>query len=251
MRTSPGTVLLDLLDLLLPGRCAGCSAALPLDRAGAPLCPGCASRLREPPFPRCPRCDAPRGTGREQAEDCLHCRGWPPILTRARAAALLEPPCDGLVHALKYGGRREAAAWMGRRMASGRRAVGAWGQAVTWVPTTPGRRRRRGYDQAELLAREVAAALGIPVLRLLARTREGPSQVSLPPEMRRSNVEQAFSTLAGAPALPERARIVLVDDVLTTGATVAAAASALERAGASGVTVLTFARSIPDRTRTA
>lgn len=160
--------------------------------------------------------------------------------------ALLEPPADALVHALKYQGWRELAPLMAERMAvldpgAEARARGV----VVPVPTTRGRRRRRGYNQAALLARALAARLDRPLVDALRRGGERRTQVSLHPSERRANVREAF-----APVLPDAARVaglpvVLVDDVLTTGATVSAAASALERAGASGVCVVAFARSVP------
>lgn len=159
---------------------------------------------------------------------------------------LLEAPADALVHALKYQGWREVAAVMGARMA----ALDPGGEArergvVVPVPTTRRRLRRRGYNQAALLARELARGLDRPLVDALRRSEGSRTQVALRPSERRANVRDAFEPaglhahrVAGVP-------VVLVDDVLTTGATVSAAASVLERAGASGVCVIAFARSVP------
>lgn len=158
----------------------------------------------------------------------------------------MEPPADALVHALKYGGWTALAEEMGDAMAACLElGPGPSPGLVTPVPTTPGRERARGYNQARLLARAVSAASGIPLGDTLVRTREGPTQVALPPSQRRANVEGAFSAaIQDGPRL-SGVHVVLVDDVLTTGATAAQAASALAGLGASEVTVLTFARALP------
>lgn len=119
---------------------------------------------------------------------------------------------------------------------------------VVPVPTTRTRRRRRGYNQAAVLAEAVGAALDLPVLRALLRRPGGTTQVALQPVERGRNVLRAFSVGEESRARRIRGRpVLLVDDVLTTGATAGAAATALAAAGVSGVTVLTFARALPYR----
>jgi ComF family protein len=216
--------------------------------SGALVCPACTAALREPPWPRCPRCHFPRGTGRSPDAACLECAGWPAALAGARASTVLEPPADALVHALKYQGWKRLAEGMGRRMA---RVCPLPGHIVVPVPTTAARARRRGYNQAELLARAYASALHAPLVDGLVREREGPSQISLPPDQRRANVDGAFALRAAARGALAAREIALVDDVLTTGATAGAAARTLERAGVAGVIVVTFARALPGRTRNA
>src|SRR5690606_37131098 len=83
--------LADLLRFLLPARCLGCASPLALDGADRVICPACLAALREPPWPRCPRCHFPRGTGRVDP-GCLECKVWPSAVTAARTAAVLEPP---------------------------------------------------------------------------------------------------------------------------------------------------------------
>ena len=238
--------LAHLLRFLLPSRCLGCASPLALDAPQALICSACSTALREPPWPRCPRCHFPRGTGRGPGTTCLECALWPTPLTGARACAVMEPPADALVHALKYGGWRELADPMAERMAS---RCGIPGRVVVPVPTTAGRAKMRGYNQAALLASAYARALSAPLVQALVRVRDGPSQISLPPDQRRSNVEGAFDVWPEARADIEGRDVTLIDDVLTTGATAGAAALALERAGASGVLVVTFARALPGRTR--
>jgi ComF family protein len=237
--------LADVLHFLLPARCLGCASPLALDASRSFICGGCLAALREPPWPRCPRCQFPRGTGRAPTAGCLECGSWPDALTGALTSAVLEAPADALVHALKYGGWRALGGPLGRRMA---RICPLPDHVVVPVPTSPARARRRGYNQAALLADAYADALGASRLDALERVREGPSQVELPPDQRRSNVEGAFRvTVSGADAIAGRS-VALVDDVLTTGATAGAAAHALERAGAQRVIVVSFARALPGRT---
>jgi ComF family protein len=242
---SAAVILGELVRFLLPARCLGCASPLALDATRFFICDLCLAALREPPWPRCPRCQFPRGTGRAPSTGCLECAGWPDALAGALTSAVLESPADELVHALKYGGWRGLADPLGRRMA---RVCPLPGHVVVPVPTSAARVRRRGYNQAALLADAYARALGARRVEGLVRVREGPSQVALPPDRRRSNVEGAFQVPpSAAPELRGRP-VALVDDVLTTGATAGAAASALERAGAEGVIVVSFARALPGRT---
>jgi len=182
---------------------------------------------------------------------CRECADWPEALGRARFATLLAPPADTLVHALKYGGWPELAGELGRQMATVRlpEAPVATRRVVVPVPTTRRRVRARGYNQAALLARSVAEALDLPLVDGLIRVRGGATQVALPPSQRRANVRGAFAARGGeaAPRI-EGAHVVLVDDVLTTGATAGAAASELVRGGACEVTLLAYARALPFRT---
>lgn len=190
-----------------------------------------------------------QGSGLGRALDCGECRRWPPALRGARSAVVLEPPADRLVHALKYDGWRELAGLMGERMARTRlppttadpRAV------VVPVPTTRTRRRRRGYNQAAVLAEAVAGRLRRPVVRALRRRSGGRTQVSLRPLERDRNVRRAFSARAGEASRVRGRPILLVDDVLTTGATAGAAVRALDAAGVGDVVLLTFARALPYR----
>ncbi len=118
---------------------------------------------------------------------------------------------------------------------------------VVPVATTRGRARRRGYNQAELLARAYAARTSAPVLDALTREGEGPSQVELVPDQRRRNVRDSFAVRPSARAAVRGRAVALIDDVLTTGATAAAAAETLERTGARGVTVIAVAIALPGR----
>lgn len=236
-----------LFDVLLPAGCVACRAWVPGRENADLVCAPCRSRLREAPWPRCPRCHYPRGTGRSSEESCLECRLWSPALTAARYAYVLAPPADDLVHSLKYEGWPELADLMGEAVSLlGLPEPGPADRcAVVPVPTTPRRLRRRGYNQAKLLAERVAEARKLPLYDVLVRARDSRSQTALSPEERRANVRGVFRASERAARLVSGAHVVLVDDVLTTGATASEAASVLEGSGAASVTLATFARALP------
>jgi ComF family protein len=178
---------------------------------------------------------------------CPECATWPAALTHARYAYVLRPPADDLVHALKYEGWRELAALMGdavARLVPEGEALRSQRTVVVPVPTTAERMRGRGYNQAELLAARVAEARGMPLRRALVRPGARRSQTALTPAERRENVRGAFAPAPDARDAVEGARVLLVDDVLTTGATASEAASVLADVGAERVTLLTYARAL-------
>jgi ComF family protein len=157
---------------------------------------------------------------------------------------VLASPADDLVHALKYEGWPELADTMGRELAKIELPDDDRSSVVVPVPTTSKRRRQRGYNQAELLAESFAARTGRPIRRALVRRSEGRSQTALTPAERRENVRGVFAPSA-AEGDVAGTRVLLVDDVLTTGATASEAAAALVSRGASCVTLVAFARALP------
>jgi ComF family protein len=241
-----------LLEFLLPASCLGCGGWM-----GSPsgerrfLCPGCAARIRKPPRPACSRCEAPRpgGAAAPPSTVCPECEAWPPVIRSARSAALLLPPADDLVHALKYGGWPEAAEEMVRGMVGLLPRSGPEDRTLLVpVPTTPERARRRGYNQAGILAHALARRGGGIVSPALVRTRATGSQVALHREERMANVSGAFECRDAAfSGLSPLDHVVLVDDVLTTGATASAAALALEEGGVGSVHLVTYGRARPER----
>ena len=214
------------------------------------LCPSCRLQLKEGPWPRCPRCHAPRGTGRVAAPTCIECAEWPEALEASRYARLMLPPATDLVHALKYEGWKELAPTMGSEMAVAVRrhppAATRGSPLLVPVATTARRIRRRGYNQARLLADAMGAELGWPVAEPLRRTAAPRSQTLLTPAERRENVRGAFGVVGeGEVATVQGRDVLLVDDVLTTGATASEAAVTLVAAGARSVSLAVFARALP------
>lgn len=218
-----------LLDLVWPPRCAACGAAVREE----PFCDGCADAV-EPLPPGCRRCGQP---GPDPL--CGACRAAPPAFEAVQAGGLFGGPLADAIHAFKYRDRPALARSLGAWLA-GRVALPA-GAVVVSVPLARGRRLERGYDQAALLADALARAAGARGRRLrgaLRRVREGHPQVGRAREERARNVANAFE--AGAAVADKD--VVLVDDVVTTGATADAAAAALRQAGARSIVVVALAR---------
>jgi ComF family protein len=237
------SLLHGLLDLLFAPRCLGCDG--PAGTGRRLVCGRCRSRLVPPPPPLCPRCGFPRlRTGRLPGPTCQECQDWPAGLRAARSACLLRPPADSLVHQLKYRAWHDLAPVMARSMAAVALPsdVTAEARLVVPVPTTPARLRQRGYNQAELLACAVVARSGRTTLNALRRGSGASSQTALQPAARLANVAGVFAVAVGMEADIESEHLLLVDDVLTTGATVTACSEALVAGGARCVSVLTFAR---------
>lgn len=175
---------------------------------------------------------------------CPECREWPDVLRLARSACLLEPPADRLVHQLKYRGWRGLGDPLGERMAAVLWPPEAHEPAViTAVPTTTKRQRERGYNQAQLLADSLARVTSRRALPLLRRVSGSRTQTALQPAARAANVAGAFAPAADAAGL----HVILVDDVLTTGATAAECAAVLAAAGACCVRLITFVRAFEIR----
>lgn len=207
------------------------------------MCPNCRLALCPVPEPACVRCGAPLGTG--EAPSCLECADWPDELGSARAAFLLESPARELVHALKYQGWRSVGEFMGAEM--GRRA-GAVVRGADWVvpiPTSERNLRRRGYNQAEVIASALAVETGTPLLACLERRRQEGTQTALNPMQRRANVSGAFVMTEACGDMARGRRILLVDDVITTGATILAALRALVPAAPAVVSAYAFSRTVP------
>jgi len=212
------------LDLALPASCAGCG------EEGDALCRECRTALdirlgAEP--------GVPVGLPAEIPAPLLQLEWCAPFTGVTRRA----------LHALKYDGERRLAPLMGAAMARRWTRAGAAGDALVAVPASPDRVRDRGYDQAALIAAEAGRRLRLPVIDVLERTRATTAQFDLDRSARATNLVDAFRVRRDAPDSDVRDRwLVLVDDVVTTGATLAACAAALVQAGALAVSAIAVAR---------
>lgn len=241
--------LAGAMDFLLPPACAGCGGDAGDQAASAPVCLSCRLRLAPVPLPVCARCGAPLGTGR--APSCLECAEWPDLLAGARSASLLETPARELVHALKYQGWQSVGRFMGKEMAGRADRAVREAEFVVPVPTSARNLRRRGYNQAQVIAAALSDELRIPLLPCLERRRQAGTQTTLNPAQRRANVSGVFVLSESCRQMVEGRRLALVDDVLTTGATVLAAVQALTPGSPASVFAYAFARTVPismDRT---
>ncbi len=232
------------LDLILPRVCIACERAMDAEGAGL-VCALCWSRLALLPRPLCNRCGHPTA-----GRGCRFCATLPPFVRTARSACWVPHEIgSAVVHALKYHGWTGAARDMAARMAraSWPGDVIAERAALIPVPLSRTRERERGFNQAALIADALAAHWRLPVWRdAIVRTRSTRTQTRLTPGERSANVRDAFEVPGiGSSRRGERMRglhLVVVDDVLTTGATLNACAAALFEAGARTISYVTFGR---------
>jgi ComF family protein len=211
-----------LLDLLLPPTCPGCGTE------GEVLCGGCAAalwrRVQEP-------------------------AGWPIGLDAAVPVGIVQlewcasfaGPVRAALHELKYGGERRLAKPLGDALAARWRVAGRGGDLVTWVPVHPRRKRERGFDQAEELAHQMGSILGLASAPTVSRVAATTAQHGLGQQERLANLAGAFAVGPSGHAAVDGRWPILVDDVVTTGATLAACAAALRAAGAIGVSAIAVA----------
>jgi ComF family protein len=234
------------LDLALPHLCAACRAPV----AGQGLCPQCWSKLSFISRPYCERLGIPFVYDPGPGILSMEAIADPPAYHRARAAVRFDEVSRALVHALKYGDRLDLAPMMGRWLANAGRELLADADALVPVPLHWRRRWARRFNQSAVLAAAVSAASGVPLAAgALKRVKATAQQVGLSRSERAANVAGAFRVPPDGKAAVVGRRLVLVDDVLTSGATIEGSARALLRAGAANVDVLVFAR-VADPLRT-
>jgi ComF family protein len=212
-----------LLDILVPPTCPGCGVE------GELLCPACriglGRRMAEP-------AGAPIGLAQPLPAGIVQLEWCGPYAGTARKS----------LHALKYDGEQRLAGPLGRLLADRWRRVGVGGEVIVPVPVHAGRRKDRGFDQAELLAREVGNQLALPVVVALERTERTTAQHALGRSERQANVGRVFAVPAAHQRAVAGRWALLIDDVSTTGATLSACAAALYAAGATAVSALALAR---------
>ncbi len=233
-----------LVRVFLAPACAACGTLLERPLA-SPVCPACWRAVPPIPPPWCARCGDALHPWRPVDPLCVRCRRRQPAFVLARSAGVHDGSLRAVVHAFKYDRRRVLAEPLGALMRAAGSDVLAGADAVVPVPLHPWRALERGFNQADDLARE----LRLPVWRVLRRTRHGPPQAGLPAARRHGNVRQAFALRRWPPARHalRNAAVVLVDDVMTTGATAGACARVLLDAGVRNVRVLTVARAVTER----
>ncbi len=233
-----------VLDVLLPPVCLTCDAAV--DAPGR-FCGACFTRMTFISRPFCRQCGAPVShAGLPAALLCAQCEEAPPPWGRARAALCYDTQSRKLILAMKHRDRPELARWLAVFMARAGADVLEEADLLVPVPLHPQRLRARRYNQAGLLARALGRIAGVPVrLDALVRLRVTPSLADLSAERRAAVLRDVFAPRRGAGASIAGRRIVLVDDVLTSGATCGACTEALLAAGAASVDVVVAAR-VPD-----
>lgn len=230
-------ILSELLSVFFPVRCVHCG------RGGAWLCPECAAQLKQVGPGGCRRCGRP---ARRDVPVCSECRGRELLFASARAAFIFEGPARSLVHRLKYSGQRRLAATMADlTVRQGNLTDVAKDATLTYVPLHRSRLLNRGYNQAGMYAKALAQRLDLPLQELLCKQNPTSPQ-------NRLNLEQRQVNLGGSIMLKKGAgcgsgKVMLVDDVYTTGSTVSECARVLKNGLGAEVHVWTFARTVRAR----
>ena len=228
------------LDLLLPRVCVSCDRLLLHTEIGF-VCTLCWARLPRLPSPQCERCGHPLPSG-----SCRWCELLPPYVRGVRSVCWMPvEPASSIVHALKYGGWSRVASEMAERMSrlAWPRDVVEERTALVPIPIASARKRERGYNQSALIAASLGERWRVPVWEnLVVRTRETSSQTRLTPEQRLGNVAGSFQIGAQNLDQLQGAHMMIVDDVVTTAATLNACAKVLYDAGARIISYVTFGR---------
>jgi predicted amidophosphoribosyltransferase len=222
----------ELTAVLAPPACLACRA--PLRDAAAELCVPCRRALPWLAQPRCPRCALPAPCGRRcPAHGAAFERAWAPLAH--------DGPARALVAALKFRGALPVARLMAAQIAVSAPRELLDGATLVPVPLHPARRRTRGFDQAALIGTALSARSGLPLVGCLRRRGRPTRQLGTDRAGRRAAAERQLLRVHG----PVPARVLLLDDVHTTGATLDACARALRAAGAERVAAVAYARTLP------
>lgn len=240
-------ILKGIADVIFPPRCTACAVILET-QGTLPFCPDCSAGIRFIGPPLCARCGMPFSFANGADPLCGDCVVTPRPFAVARAVGLYEETLLTVIHLFKYRGRTGLGKVLGGIMADF--AASTWDMTafslIIPVPLHKKRLRERGFNQAVLLARVIARRFDLPLeITALTRAVHTKPQVGLGHSERAANVEGAFAVRK--PARTAGQRILLVDDVYTTGSTLAACARALLDTGADSVAVLTLARALRGR----
>ncbi|MCU0606469.1 MAG: ComF family protein [Candidatus Edwardsbacteria bacterium] len=228
-----------MADFVFPPFCAACHGRMPEGQRGA-VCSDCWDAYPRWPAGACQRCGGPAPASGAALCDGCRIPDW--SCAAVRTPGPFAPPVSQAVHLMKYSDRRSVAATLGTMMAEAARSDDAYAGAdlVLAVPLHPARRRDRGYNQAQLLAAAVGRALGKPSPEgVVERVRNTGTQTALDRQQRRANVDGIFRVRR--PGAVSGRSVILVDDVLTTGATIGSCGRSLVDAGARAVLALTAA----------
>jgi competence protein ComFC len=217
-----------VLDLVYPPRCAACNQ-LTLEA----LCPACACDLRAITGPVCGYCGHPTLISKDI---CPACAAGNLYFSSARSVWMFEGPVRELIYELKYRNNKNLAGKLTKFLLP----LVDKPNIITWVPLARSKKWARGYNQSQLLALDLARKTGIPAANLLKRTRLTIDQNQLKPDERRRNVRNAFQMRGDSRIEPKS--VLLIDDVYTTGATVAECARVLRQSGVDEIRVATLAR---------
>lgn len=225
-------VLDAVRDFFFPPVCIACER----DSRTLPLCEECETKIHAIEQRFCQRCGAPLEKSR-RSKICLECAKHPLSLSRIRAWARFTYPLDKVVYAFKYEQRQRLAGYFAQKLSlvlSSDRALST-ADLIVAIPLHPFKRWRRGYNQSEELAKALSRQVRIPCDKVLSRSKMTRTQTKLSASQRRANVEGAFSVSPKRVHLLSDKRILLLDDVITTGSTLDEAAKVLLDAGAKDV----------------
>lgn len=221
------------LDWIYPPQCVGCG------EHGVRLCLACMKQINLIQEPICQKCGAPCNVG---SDLCRTCRQLPSPYDELRSVARYEGVMRECIHAFKYAGNQSLGEFFSNYLYACVSAMNWEVDLVIPVPLSPLRQAERGYNQSALLARPLALKLGLRYQPFgLSRTRNTRSQVELSAQERQQNVIGAFSAL---PGVVQHHKVLLVDDVTTTGATLRECSLALRKAGANAIYCVTLARPV-------